>query len=202
MTPESTSLDDYLAATPVVDADHPDVVAAAERLTDGLDGDTERARRLFEWVRDQAPHTNDIGGEVVTCSASEVLAAGTGICYAKSHLLAALCRAVGVPAGFCYQRLRKDAPFSGFELHGFNAVFLKEHDRWVRVDPRGNKPGVDAQFSLAEERLAFPVDATRGEETFPTIYATPAAEVVDALKRHTRLSELWPELPSELGATA
>ena len=33
-------------------------------------------------------------------------------------------------------------------------------------------------------------------------HGSPAAEVVDALERHTRLSELWPELPSQLGATA
>lgn len=199
MIAPSLPLEDFLAATPVVDRDHPEVVATARRIVDGAGGsDAKRVRRLFEWVRDQVPHTADIGGEVVTCAASEVLAAGTGICYAKSHLLAALCRAVGVPAGFCYQRLRKDPPYEGFELHGFNAAFLSEHDRWVRVDPRGNKPGIDAQFSLEEERLAFPIDVARGETTFPTIYATPAREVVEALKRHTRLSELWPELPDRL----
>ncbi|MEM9191504.1 MAG: hypothetical protein AAGF12_20190, partial [Myxococcota bacterium] len=58
-------------------------------------------------------------------------------------------------------------PQCGFELHGFNAVYLRGHDRWVRVDPRGNKPGVDAQFSLAEERLAFATDPSKGEAIDP-----------------------------------
>jgi hypothetical protein len=34
-------------------------------------------------------------------------------------------------------------------------VRLPGYDRWARQDPRGNKPGVDAQFSLAEERIAW-----------------------------------------------
>ena len=73
------------------------------RYAVGTTGETERARALFEWVRDHIPHTHDVGGEEVTCSSIEVFEAGTGICYAKSHLLAAMMRYVGIPCGFCYQ---------------------------------------------------------------------------------------------------
>lgn len=41
----------------------------------------------------------------VTCSASDVLQHRSGICYAKSNLLAALLRKEGIPTRFCYQRL-------------------------------------------------------------------------------------------------
>ncbi|MBI2949982.1 MAG: hypothetical protein HYY23_20300 [Verrucomicrobia bacterium] len=41
-----------------------------------------------------------------------------GFCYAKSHLLAALLRARGIPAALCYQRLAFDAAGSAFCLHG------------------------------------------------------------------------------------
>nr|WP_269749949.1 transglutaminase family protein [Polyangium fumosum] len=78
----------------------------------------------------------------LTCTASEVLRHRTGFCYAKSHLLAALLRANGLPAGFCYQRL---AHGSGYCLHGFNAVELPGIG-WYRIDARGNKPGIDAAF--------------------------------------------------------
>jgi transglutaminase-like putative cysteine protease len=63
----------------------------------------------------------------VTCSASEALAAGTGYCFAKSHLLAAVLRANGIPAALCYQRLALDESAEEsqrrFSLHGLNAVY-------------------------------------------------------------------------------
>lgn len=211
----TTNSNDYLASTEVIDADHPAVRQQAAVLVEGVANEVDKARRLFEWVRDTIPHTNDIGGEVVTCSASEVLEHGTGICYAKSHLLAALCRASGIPAGFCYQRLRKDPPHDGYELHGFNAIYLagagqagagqngeqqRREGRWVRVDARGNKQGVDAQFSLDEERLAFSVDPSRGEETYAAIWADPDPAVVTVLQRFERLNDMWPNLPDRLSS--
>ncbi len=75
-------------------------------------------------VRDNVSHTRDASREEVTCAASEVLAAGTGICYAKSHLLAALLRAVGIPAGFCYQVYHEPLHVSDSKiaLHGLVGV--------------------------------------------------------------------------------
>lgn len=195
---ETEDLRDYLAPTEVIDSDEKSIRTKALEIVSEADDDVEQARRLFEWVRDAIPHTNDLGAEVVTCTASEVLRAGTGICYAKSHLLAALCRAIDLPAGFCYQRLQKDPPHEGFELHGFNAIYLRSLRRWVRVDARGNKPGVDARFSVDEECLAFPVDTARGETTDATIYVEPLPTVIATLRAHSRLSTMWPELPAEL----
>lgn len=198
MKPESENLRDYLAATEVVSADDPLIVAKARDLIAGASTEVEQARRLFEWVRDHVLHTNDLGSEVITCTASEVLRQGTGICYAKSHLLAAMCRSIGLPAGFCYQKLRKDPPYEGFELHGFNAIHLASLGRWVRVDARGNKPGVEAGFSLGEERLAFQVDPGRGEATYPEIWIAPLPSVVAVLKRPGSLRQVWAELPDEI----
>ena len=48
------------------------------------------ARRTFTWVRDEIQHSVDFRRDEVTCRASDVLAARTGFCYSKSHLLAAL----------------------------------------------------------------------------------------------------------------
>ena len=100
------------------------VVALAHRLSAGQPTEVDVARVCFEWVRDNVLHTADHGLPEVTCAASEVLSAGTGFCYAKSHLLAALLRANGIPAGFAYQRLSLDAEGSAFCLHGLNAVWL------------------------------------------------------------------------------
>src|SRR5262245_54865655 len=110
MKPESENLDNYLVSDAIVDWQTPAVRYRARDLTRALTDEVEKARCLYEWVRDEIPHTNDAGLDVVTCTASDVLHQGTGICFSKSHLLAAFLRSVGIPAGFCYQVLRLDPP--------------------------------------------------------------------------------------------
>ena len=196
--PETTDVQQYLVSDDVIDWLAPSVSAKAHELTHGLKSEVEKARRLFEWVRDEIPHSKDINADVVTCSASEVLQAGTGICYAKSHLLAALLRAAGIPTGFCYQVLRRDAPLRGFVLHGLNGVLLPELGQWVRVDPRGNTGQINAQFRIDNEQLAFPADAAKGEFTYETVFASPAREVVCTLRRFSSRTQMWPHLPQRL----
>jgi transglutaminase-like putative cysteine protease len=188
----------FLASTDVVDWYHADVLTLAWCLAGGERDAVVVARRCFEWVRDEVRHSVDAGDEIVTCAASEVLTHRTGFCYAKSHLLAALLRANGLAAGFCYQRLSIDGDGPPFCLHGLNAVLLPEHG-WYRVDargnrPRGNKPGVDAQFSPPLERLAFPV-LVDGEANIPTIHPEPLPVVVDALRRGGSVSQVCARLP-------
>src|SRR5262245_40063633 len=160
-------MNEYLKATAIVDWQHAEVLELAEMLASRQDP-IQTARRCFEWVRDEIRHSYDYQLKTVTCRASEVLAARTGICYAKSHLLAALLRANSIPAGFCYQRLSVDESGARFSLHGFNAVFLPETG-WYRVDPRGNKQDVNAQFCPPQERLAFQITMDQ-EADFPEIW--------------------------------
>jgi len=199
MYPESDDLNDYLASDAIVDWQTPEVRHRALELTRTLTDDVAKARCLYEWVRDVISHTNDAGLDIVTCSASEVLRHGTGICFAKSHLLAALLRAVGIPAGFCYQVLRMAPPVDNEPvLHGFNAIYLASIDRWIRVDARGNTNGVNAQFGIDKEQLAFAMDPAADEFIYEAIFAAPVTSVVDTLKRHATRSELWQDLPQSL----
>jgi transglutaminase-like putative cysteine protease len=150
-------------------------------------------------MRDTIPHSNDAGLDMVTCTASEVLLHGTGICFAKSHLLAAMLRAVNIPAGFCYQVLRLDPPVDNEPvLHGFNAIYLATLGRWIRIDARGNTNGINAQFSIRKEQLAFAMDPSADEFIYETIFAAPASSVVSRLKRYRTRSELWLDLPQSL----
>ena len=195
---ESQNLDDYLKATPVIDFENPAVSGRARQLTRILTDDASQAKALFEWVRDEIPHSRDIGAKAVTCSASDVLLQGTGICYAKSHLLAALCRAKNIPAGFCYQVFQRKG-YKGLGLHGLNALYLESSDQWIRLDARGNTGTIDAQFSLGEERLAFPVDPTKGELfIYDTIFTDPDPGVVSYLNQFENLDEAWGDLPSDI----
>lgn len=183
----------FLRATEIIDWHQPSVRAKALELARGASGDPQIARRCFEWVRDKIQHSSDYQRNPVTCAASEVLAHGTGYCYAKSHLLAALLRANGIPAGFCYQRLSINDQGAPFSLHGFNAIYLREFG-WYRLDSRGNKPGVDAQFCPPEERLAFRLNFPE-ERTFTEILPDPLRIVVSALRRYSTWEEMLRNLP-------
>ena len=154
----------------------------------------------YEYVRDMISHSADISADTVTCSASEVLKAGHGICFAKSHLLAAILRSKSVPAGFCYQKLILDDETAPVLIyHGLNGVYLREYGKWIRLDARGNKPGVNAQFSIDSEMLAFPIRPEKGEVDVPVIYADPDTEIVKTLQSYGLRSELWDNLPMKLG---
>jgi transglutaminase-like putative cysteine protease len=206
MKPVSNNIQDYLKPSVAIDWQHPDIIdyrsdrlrQRAKQITVGLDDDIARAQSLFEWVRDKIPHSRDIDADIVTFTASEVLAQGTGICYAKSHLLAAMCRSIGIPAGLCYQTCANDPPDINLVLHGLNAIYLAQIDRWIRVDPRGNTGKIDAQFSLTEERLAFPPNPDFGEFIYAEIWREPVPEIVEALTKFTSRREMWSHLPAEI----
>ncbi len=138
------------------------------------------AKACFEWVSDEVRHSVDYQMNPVTCRASDVLKYKTGYCYAKSHLLAALLRANEIPAGFCYQRLSIDDQGAPYCLHGYNAVYLPEIG-WYRVGPRGNRKGVNAQFTPPKEQLAYSVRLPE-EANFQSILAEPLSVVVETLQ--------------------
>ena len=182
----------FTCTTQVVDWRHPAVGALARTLARGR-GPLGVIRACFEWVRDRIPHTVDAGLDPVTCSASEVLREGTGFCYAKSHLLAALLRANGVPAGFVYQRLALGEGGGAFCLHGLNAVWLPAVG-WYRLDARGNRADLSADFDPPREVLPYAC-RVRGERLFPGVRAEPLGIVVEALRRHRTRAVLERHLP-------
>jgi transglutaminase-like putative cysteine protease len=189
--PLASAPERYRMADDVVDFDEPHVREQAALLVGGDDLDT--ARRCFLFVRDEILHSADHRRSPTTCSASSVLAAKTGYCYAKSHLLVALLRANGLAAGFCYQRLTVAGPTPPYCLHGLVAVELPRFG-WYAVDARGNKPGVDAQFTPPREQLAFAVQYP-GERMFAPIFATPHPAVLSCLRRFASWDAVLANLP-------
>ncbi len=185
-------LQEFLAVSDVIDYTHPAVRSLAAAL--GRDAEPSAvADRCFRWVRDNIRHSLDHQDEVITLSASEVLQHRTGLCYAKSHLLAALLRANDIPCGIAYQRLALDGPGTSFCLHGLNAVWLSEHG-WYRVDPRGDRDGISTAFEPPRERLAF-VPTLPGETTIDRVFANPLPVVVSRLRQYTKLKDLCTNLP-------
>ncbi|MFE9774413.1 transglutaminase domain-containing protein [Streptomyces sp. NPDC005931] len=185
---ENPDLSAYLAADDVIDHHHPLVRATAARLAAQVADSYEYARVAFEFVRDAIAHSQDVGDDRVTWRASDVLEQRTGVCYAKAHALAALLRAEDIPTALCYQRFEV--------LHGLVAV--RFNGAWHRQDPRGNKPGVDARFSLDGERLAFAPDPASSELDYPVLYAAPHPVVLKALRTAADRPHLWRTLPTTL----
>lgn len=183
----------FLSPSQYIDFDTPEVADLARSLARGASSENKLVRACFEFVRDEIRHSSDFKLNPVTCKASDVLRHKTGYCYAKSHLLAALLRANGVPAGLCYQRLSVGEHGAPYCLHGLNAVYLKDLG-WYRIDARGNKPGVDAQFCPPDEALAFAIREPQ-ERDLPEIWAEPLAIVVQTLERHDSYDQVLANLP-------
>lgn len=187
------NLNIYLLEDDIVDFSAPQIQALANSLSRGAKTDEDIAKHCFLFVRDNINHSGDHKDDITTLKASDVLKHSTGWCYSKSILLAALLRANKIPAGFCYQRLscgeyKEDV----YCLHGLNAIYLKEYG-WYRVDARGNKEGVDAQFNPPSEKLAF--ELQDNELDLEDIYSSPIDEVVEALKYNKTYDEMVDNFP-------
>lgn len=190
-------MEKYLEETELVNFKDENVRKKAQELAKDLTTDKEIAKACFLFVRDEIRHTGDYKDSIrTTIKASEVLEHKTGWCYSKSILLAALLRANGIPAGFGYQRLSCSEYKKGvYCLHGLNYVYLKEYG-WYRVDSRGNKEGVDAQFTPPKEQLAFEVQ--EHEFDIDKNFTEPIPEILDALRNNKCYEEMVGNFPDML----
>jgi len=183
----------YLNPSKYIDHDNPEIISLAKSLSSRLISEDEIARSCFEWVRDNIKHSVDFKLNPVTCKASDVLKYKTGYCYAKSHLLSALLRANQIPSGLCYQRLSINDDGAPYSLHGLNAVYLEKYG-WYRIDARGNKEWVDAQFCPPREKLAFSIQFS-SEVDYSEILPEPLPEVISVLEKYKTYIEVLKNLP-------
>lgn len=196
---ESAELSDYLKEVPpVIQFNTPLILDKIEEIKSLTNSDKERAKMAFELARDGISHSFDTKYQPVTISAEDALEQKEGICFAKSHVLASLLRGMGIPTGFCYQRvLRKGTLESGHALHGLNAVYFPDTG-WFRVDPRGNKNGINSQFNMKEEQLAYPIRPELGEVDYPNVFAKPLPSVIQAMRDSKSCEELFYKRPEAI----
>jgi 8-oxo-dGTP pyrophosphatase MutT (NUDIX family) len=74
-----------------------------------------------------------------------------------------------------------------------NAVLLPEFG-WYRIDPRGNRSGVDAQFDPPNEKLAWHI-AVKGERDLRGVWADPLSSVITVLKNYDTWEGVRDHLP-------
>ncbi|MBS0316329.1 MAG: transglutaminase family protein [Proteobacteria bacterium] len=150
--------DPTLAPTFLIDSDHPAVQAFARRHAVGADL-RERAVALALAVRDgfrYDPYRIDLSPAGMR--ASSVLANGYGWCVPKAALLAAACRAAGIPARVGYadvrnhlstERMRQVMGTDLFIWHGYTDILID--GRWRKATPAFN-------LSLCERFGLLPLD--------------------------------------------
>ena len=184
-------MEDYLIETPSIDYMNPLIRDKVRKLMDQSEDDLDYIKRSYIFVRDEIPHSWDIKTEVVSRTASDVLKNKTGICWTKSCLLAALLRANGIPSGISYQLLtRADDDSEGYMIHALNTVYLKDFNKWIRLDARGNKENINAYFSLDEEHLAYTVRSELGEIDYHDNHADLDDRLVNILMESESIQEI------------
>ena len=196
---ESDDLSLYLESSDIIDYNNKNIVDLGDKLFNESKDEIDYIKKAFEYVRDNISHSADINNNELVYKASDVLIKGHGICFSKSHLLAGLLRYKNIPSGFSYQKIildDKNAPILVY--HGLNGVFIEEYDKWIRLDPRGNVNGIDAQFSISKEKLAFPIREEKNEFDVKVIFYKPDNLIIDVLKRNKTRKELWNNLPTKL----
>lgn len=194
-------MSEFLSASRYINWNNASILSKSAEFMQAYADEIQLVKAIYEFVRDDIKHSWDIQDCRITRSATEVLEQGVGICWAKANLLAALLRACGIPTGICYQRLTLgDSPESGFCIHALNAVYIRSLNRWLRLDARGNKVGVDAQFDIDKEKLAFPVREEFGEVDYEIVYATPSEKLMNVLEENTDALYMYRNcLPEHLG---
>ena len=191
------NLNAFLAEDKYVDFSAQNIQDKAVELFNGITDDIQKARIAYEFVRDEIPHSFDINAKIITAKASDVLKHKTGICHAKANLLAALLRSQRIPAGFCFQHITlMNDDSAGYCVHCYNAVLLE--GRWIKLDARGNKTGVNAQFSLGKPVLAFPCRPQYDEYFWTGIYVAPHIETMRMLEQADSLEYIIKNIPDKI----
>ncbi len=202
----------YLEPTWFVDSNAPSIVALAREVGGGVTDEVEQACRLFYAVRDGVRYTAynlDMRPEALR--ATHVLETGGGWCVSKSVLLAAVCRAAGIPCRLGYANVRnhmatqKLLDFLGtdiFYYHGYNELYLR--GKWVKATTAFNRTLCDKariaplDFDGVHDSIYHPFDlAGHRYMEYLHEYGSFADVPYDALI--TTFREVYPRISSSEG---
>jgi transglutaminase-like putative cysteine protease len=139
----------YLHPTYFIDSDHPHVRHTAEKIISALNNDRDKAIAIYYWVRDRIfydPYNLSLKHEAMKASNILQRTKLKGFCIEKSVVMAALCRAVGIPARLVFFNVRNHIGVEKLVeilktdvivFHGCNELLLD--GKWVKCTPAFNK---------------------------------------------------------------
>ena len=201
------NFEQYLAPTPTIESEHTAVRAFnAKHGADQLDDPVECAVRLYYAVRDgfrYNPYQIDMS--VDGLKATTTLAAKRGWCVPKAILLAACCRAQGIPArlGFAdvrnhlsTERMRQHMKTDIFLWHGYTDIYLE--GQWVKATPAFNIELCEKfrlrplAFNGREDSIYHPFDLAGNQHmeyiNMRGVYAdTPVTAIKHSFEEHYRV---------------
>jgi transglutaminase-like putative cysteine protease len=122
---------EYLQSNQFIDSDNARIKATAEKIVDEETDPWKKALMLERWVHDNMRMSTSVGFP----TAGQICRNMEGDCRQHAILLAALCRAAGIPArtaiGLIYAREKGRSPYFGFHM-------------WTEVAVKGQWLGLDA----------------------------------------------------------
>jgi transglutaminase-like putative cysteine protease len=122
------AMKEYLAGSELIQSDDPVLVEKAREITRGSRDSWEAAVRLSRWVSENIRGAIPGGG-----TARGVYDSRSGECGGHSFLMAAFCRAVGIPARVVWGCLHLPERGGIFGQHGWNEVYMGEAG-WIPID--------------------------------------------------------------------
>lgn len=154
-----SGIEEYLKPTATIDCGNQLIREKAWNLTKGVNDTPAKARNLFYWVRDEIRYNPLVPLEVLeSYRASDTVRRGEGHCVEKAAVLAALARAVGIPARLHFadirnhlvsSRLLKVMRTNLFSYHGYTELHIG--GKWVKATPAFD-------LKMCQEKRIIPVE--------------------------------------------
>ena len=157
-------LEEYLKPTPAVDSGARSIKEKAQELTIGQVKITDKAKSLFYFVRDHIKYSSSSPRYLFEhFRASNTLNKGDGYCVQTAILLAALARAIGIPARLGYVDVINHFPVGKmaemmgtnvFIYNGYSELYIE--GKWIKANP-------SLDLKTCQEHRIIPVefDGTR-----------------------------------------
>ncbi len=117
----------WLKAEGRIESNDPVLVAKAKEITTGSQDLWDASRRISQWV------IENIDGSILGGTARETFDRGNGACGSQSLLMAALCRAAGIPARVVWGSMYTHEMGGSFGQHAWNEIFMGDAG-WIPVD--------------------------------------------------------------------
>lgn len=122
------SLAEYLEPSEFIESNDPVLIDKAKEITAGAKDSWEAAVRLSKWVAENINYAIPGGG-----TSRKTYDIRAGECGAHSMLLAAFCRAVGIPARVIWGCMYTPNAGGSFGQHGWNEIYMGDAG-WIPVD--------------------------------------------------------------------
>ena len=140
----------YIKPENLIESEEPVLIEEAKKITEGSTNSWEAAKRLSKWVAE-----NIAGAVPGGTSAINTYKIREGECGSHSRLLAAFCRAVGIPARLAIGCMYSSLYSGSFGQHAWTEVYMGDAG-WIPVDATAFEIGfIDAGHIRLGEKASF-----------------------------------------------